>query len=437
MKKVPPKFTFRNKPADEMILAAYVEPLCYGENIQNFDVTPDEAYDDVKRANLNTIIATEKNCYIQDPHPHEILSHASKRRMNVFIKDLGITNGRNELVQRTEEGHYEYFRDAYKPLEEKYSAFAGLHFIDEPGYKYWEEYAPIQRAFKKALPNKVFFLNLLQTYAPHWAFPNGPFYTPEAEDWLPDDPDIDKYYSSYMDIVKPELFSYDHYPIKNAFPEVEPDYFRQLHLSYKYAEQANIPIFAFIQVGAWGDRARIPSEDELRYQVNCALAYNTKHLGYFTYQGFNAYPWDHVGMTSRHGNPTKHYYKIQKINKELLFIDEYILNAAFVGYIQTGVTPSGEVPIEQDRIKKFGLLKSLPDANLFVGCFDYYRDDKRYNMYYIVNNDLVNEVHANMTFKKSINYTMLHRTNKFVAKSEQVALDLTPGDACIVIEELK
>ena len=57
--------------------------------------------------------------------------------------------------------------------------------------------------------------------------------------------------------------------------------------------------------------------------------------------------------------------------------------------------------------------------------------------YYEQFNDIVNEVHANMTFKKSINYTLLHRTNKFVAKSEQVALDLTPGDACIVIEELK
>ena len=437
MKKIPQKFVFRNKPADEMILAGYVEPTCFGDNLQNFDVTPDEAYDDIKACNLNTIICTDKSFHITDTHPHEVLTLASKRRLNVFIKDLGISNGRNELVERTEEGHYEYFRDNYKPLEEKYSAFAGLHFLDEPGYKFWPAYAPIQRAFKRALPDKIFYINLLQTYAPHWAFPNGPFYTPEAADWLPDDPDINKYYGSYMDIVKPELFSYDHYPIKNEYPSVEPDYFEQLHLSYKYAEQSNVPIFAFIQVGAWGDRARIPSDAELRYQVNCAIAYNTKHLGYFTYQGFNAYAWDHVGMISRHGNRTKQWYKIQKINEELLFQDEYFLNAAFVGYIQTGVTPSGEIPNEAERIKKFGLLKSLPDANLFIGCFEYQKDDKRYNMYYIVNNDIVNEVHANMTFKRAINYTLLHRTNKFVAKSDQVALDLTPGDACIVIEELK
>jgi hypothetical protein len=33
--------------------------------------------------------------------------------MNVFIKDLGISNGRNEYAQRTEEEHYEYFKNAY------------------------------------------------------------------------------------------------------------------------------------------------------------------------------------------------------------------------------------------------------------------------------------------------------------------------------------
>ena len=441
MRKIPPKLIFPNKPADEMILAGYGEPTTakpYPESKDElvYDITEAEAVADLKDSNLNTIIMTTQIYTPRDQHTHGLLQYASDNNLNVFIRDLGVTTGRNVLTERTEEGHYEYFRDEYTPLNEKYSAFAGLHFLDEPGYRDWENFAPVQRAFRKAWPDKVFFLNLLQTYAPHWAFPNGPFHTPDAPNWLPPDPDIDKYYQSYIDIVKPDLFSYDHYPIKNAYPEVEPDYFYQLHLSYKYAEQRNIPIFAFMQVGAWGDRARIPTEDELRYQVNCAIAYNTKHLGYFSYRGTNSYAWCHVGMIDCHANKTNQWYKIQKINKELLFLDEYFLNAAFVGYIQTGVTPSGEIPVEEDRLKKFGLLKELPDGNLFIGCFEYERDGSRYNMYYVVNNDLVNEVHGNMVFKKSITYTALHRTNKTVIKSNEAYLSLTPGDACIIIEEL-
>ena len=441
MKKIPPKIVFKNKPADEMILAGYGEPTVvrpYPESTSelNYDITEDEAMGDFKESNLNTIIMTTQMYTPRDAHTNEMLESASKRGLNVFIRDLGVTTGRNVLTQRTEEGHYEYFRDEYAPLEEKYSAFAGLHFIDEPGYRDWENFAPVKRAFCKAWPDKVFFLNLLQSSAPAWAYPNGPFYTPDAPNWLPPDSDINKYYQSYIDIVKPDFFSYDFYPIKNAFPEVEPDYFYQLHLSKKYAEQRNIPIFAFMQVGAWGDRARIPTIDELRYQVNCAIAYNTKHLGFWTYRGVNSYAWNHSGMIDRHANRTKQWYKIQQINKELLFQDEYFLNAGFVGYIQTGVTPSGEVPVEEDRLKKFGLLKSLPDANLFIGCFDYVKDGSRYNMYYVVNNDLINEVHGNMTFKKSITYTLLHRTNKVVIKSNEAYLSLTPGDACIIIEGL-
>ena len=445
MEKVAPKITFRMKPADEMILGAYVEPLMYSSYRQwGADVTFDEAVWEIKNSGMNTLFQansrlneTDERWLDQHGYTMELLDATSRHRLNLLFKDAKVMAHGNILKLHSKEEAYEYFKKTYGPFWDRYDSFAGLHFVDEPGYKDWVNYAPIEEAFNEAFPDKLFFLNLLQTYAPHWAFPNGPFHTPDAEGWLPPDGDVNKYYQSYVDTMKPTLFAYDHYPIRETFPAVEPDYFYQLHLSKEYAKKCNAPILAFIQVGAWGDRTRVPTDAELRWQVNCAIAYNTKHLGYYTYWMTGVYPHHRCMMVDEHGNKTKQWFRIKQINKELLFQDEYFLNAAFNGYIQVGKMPSSEMPVEADRLKTFGNYKDVSGGNLFIGCFDYVKDDKRYNMYYVVNNDLVNEVHETFNFKKGMTYTFIHRDSKVVQKSDKVQLSLTPGDACIIIEGLK
>ncbi len=440
MSKIPAKIKFTNKPEDEMIIAAYVEPLMY-ERYEEWgaDVTVDEAFDDLKASGCNTLIQTESALNKEDDSVTiNLFEQTDKRKLNLLFKDYNVVTKNNRVVERTVKDAEKYFKTAYSKFE-KYSSFAGLHFIDEPGYKDWVKFAPIEKAFKNVYPDKTFYLNLLQVYAPHWAFPNGPVYLPGTEGWLPDDPDYIKYYESYMSEMSPEMFSYDHYPITKAFPHVEDNYFLQLHLSKKYAEQANIPLFAFIQVGKLGHEfGRTPSDEELRWQVNCAIAYNTKHIGWFTYWTFLVgYPHWRNMMVSEHGNKTKQWYRVQKINEELLFQDEYFLNAGFVGYIQTGKMPSTEKPVECDRLKTFGKLKSLSGGNLFIGCFEYVKDGKTYNMYYVVNNSILEDANEVLSFKKSIKYTKIHRKIKTTAKGNSVEINLTPGDACIIIEDLK
>ncbi len=437
MKNVPPKIWFTNKPADEMIIGAYVEPLIFAHYAKKgIDVTEDEAYDDLKASGCNLLIHTESclNDYAKR-HVVNLLKQTSKRGLSFIFRDKRLIDGKNRCILNDYDTAKEYFK-TYKEFE-KFSSFAGVHYVDEPGYKDWVNYAPVKKAFYETYPEgKLFYINLLQTYAPSWALSNGPVYMPEDKDWLPADPDYIKYYESYMDIVKPDLFSYDHYPIRDAFPSVEDDYFWQLHLAKKYAEQANIPIMAYIQAGSWGDRTRLPNEAEMRWQVNCAIAYNTKHIAYFSYwQPYNN-PENSKGMLiDDHGNRTRQYYYAQQINKELLFQDEYFLNAGFVGYIQVGDMPSEEVPVESDRLSTFGNLKEITGGNLFIGCFDYQKDGKAYNMYYVVNNDLVNSVHETVKFGKSMDMTVLYRDTKKVVKGSEIAIDLTPGDSCIIIEE--
>lgn len=434
MKKIPPKIAFPNKPAEDMVIGAYVEPLLFGKYVKwGLDVTEDEAYDDLKASGCNTIFQTESKLHEYGKQLNmNMFRKTSERGLTFLQRDGLLINNDNRPVIRTYEEAKEYFK-YYEELE-KFSSFAGIHYVDEPGYKDWKAFAAVQKAFKEKYPDKFFYINLLQVYAPAWALSNGPVYKPDSPEWINWDPDYIKYYETCMEEVKPEVFSYDHYPLRDAFPYVEDDYFLQLHLSYKYAEQANVPLFAFIQAGSWGDRTRVPNEAELRWQINCAIAYNTKHLAYFTYWVPTEH---HRGMfIDTHGNRTRIYFICQKINKELLFQDEYFLNAGFSGYMQFGDMPGREMPVEEDRIKTFASFKEVTGGNLFIGCFEYLRDGKYYNMYYVVNNDLVNEVHETFRFTKNLDYTLVYRDSKTVSSGSEIALDLTPGDACIIIEEL-
>lgn len=436
--KLLPKIIFNNKPEDEMIIGAYVEPLVFGKYKKEYNVQIDakEAYDDLKAANFNTLLQCMSQLNKDDnAYTLEMFEQTSRVKMNFLFRDHEIVGDNNIVTEKTDAELKEYFKKVYMPLAEKYSSFAGMHYIDEPGYKDWKRAKEIKNAFKSVFPDKLFFLNLLQVYAPHWAFPNGPCYMPEQKWWLPDDPDYIKYYESYIKEAEPEMFCYDYYPVRYEFPYLFDQYFLQLHLGYIYSKKSNLPLLCFIQNGVWDTTGRIPNEDELRWQINTALAYNTKGLCWYTY--WVPEPFHKKMCVHEYGIKTSHYYLAQKINAELLFQDEFILNFAFVGYILYGKTPNGEILAETEKISRFGKIKGFTEGNLFIGCFVYHKDGKEYNAYIIVNNTIKDFYNGKLTFTDNLTFTKIYRDKKESLTDEHTELRLTPGDACIIIEDLK
>ena len=197
--KLLPKIEFKNKPQDEMIIGAYVEPLVYGDYVKKYEVKvgAKQAYDELKNANFNTLIQTHSKLnWDNNEFTLEMFEHTSRLNMNLLFRDYEVVGVDDVVTTKSEEELKEYFEKNYKELDEKYSSFAGIHYIDEPGYKDWERAREIKSAFKSVFPNKLFFLNLLQVYAPGWAFPNGSVYSPTVSWWLPDDTDYNKYYQN-------------------------------------------------------------------------------------------------------------------------------------------------------------------------------------------------------------------------------------------------
>ena len=431
-----PQIIFKNKPRDEMIIGAYVEPLMYGkhQNSHDYKVSYEGAYDDIKACNINTVVQT---CSLLNFEPNEItfdmLEKTSKRGLNFLMRDQNIILDKDEITSLSEDELVEYFNKTYKPLEEKYSSFVGLHFIDEPGYAMWPKIKNVQKAFRRACPDLLCYINLLQVYAPDWALSNGPIYLPDSPRWVAPDPDYVKYFESFINETEPDIFCYDYYPMRYEFPNMLGQYFEQLHLSYKNSKKANLPLACFVQTCTWDTGTRIPNEAEIRWQVNTALAYNTKAIFYYVYWTFPGHEGAPVALD---GTKNRNYYRLQQINKELLFQDEYILNAEFKGYLQVGKMPNNEVPSLEDRLDSFASIKDLPDGNLFIGCFNYYKDDKVYDMYIIVNNDVSKGLSGRIQLDKVIKYTQIHKDQSVAINGDFIDLNLDAGDAYIIIENL-
>lgn len=420
---------FGNLKKGEMPIMGYVEPLMFGINKNDgFDVTMDEAFDDLKNSGINTLIGV--NYMLNDGNDEDIetiLQKAAERGLNYLFKDR--TRDKLFAGEFTQKQADNYFRTAYKRLE-KYSSFAGIHYIDEPGYVDWERFRSVREGFKKTYPEKLFFINLLQTYAPHWAIPNGAVYDFVKGGGLPDDGDIEKYYDSYVKKAEPDLFSYDYYPFCGEYPAIKSDYYFQLHLAYKYAKKGGLPVSCFMQTCTFGEGTRGTTFAEKLWQVNTSIAYGTKGIAYFVY--WNPYKLPHwrYSPIDPYGNKTKVYYEIVKLNEWIKKIDEYFTESELVGMIPAGKTANAEEIRKDDVIKSFSPLSSVSGDSVLAGCFAGKSGKK---ILFVVNNRFDKESELSLSFEKEVDLSVVCREKEYAVTDNRFRTALGKGEGIVII----
>lgn len=153
---------------------------------------------------------------------------------------------------------------------------------------------------------------------------------------------------AYLDMVHPQILSYDHYnlmwrevPVLGDLPEAaiseenrvrngwedkifeaydRAGYYDNMEMIREAASEAGIPWMTIILlVEHWG--YRLPSEGELRWEAFNALTYGSTGLSYFTYWtpgvGHNE-PWSyHNGIILSDGTRGEKYEIVKAINYEL------------------------------------------------------------------------------------------------------------------------
>lgn len=146
----------------------------------------------------------------------------------------------------------------------------------------------------------------------------------------------------YLETVKPDLISYDHYQFR---ADGDGDqYFLNLSLIREFALRSNLPFLNIVQACSWTPSMRVPNGDELRYLVYTTLAYGAQGISYYVY----CWP-NHVGgMAKPDGTPTPLYHAARVLNREFAAIAEQLQPLSSLAVYHVGSLPPGAVPLPAD-----------------------------------------------------------------------------------------
>ena len=143
----------------------------------------------------------------------------------------------------------------------------GYHVVDEPTADKFPEIARLVKLYREADQTRYPMVNLFPSYAPEWAL--GGTY--------------EQHVTNFVQTIGPESIEYlshDYYPFRDG-GVVLTDIFADMEVLRKVAyENGKLKTHAFPQSTAWNG-TRMPTADEMRWNVYGYLAYGFKALSWF------------------------------------------------------------------------------------------------------------------------------------------------------------
>lgn len=235
----------------------------------------------------------------------------------------------------------------------------GYLLTDEPGLGGFPDLAKRAEEIRKARPGRFGYVNLLPNYAPESALGTKTY---------------DEHVAKFVEMVKPEVLSMDHYPLMRPEGDTRQDYCNNLETMRKFSLAAGIPFWNYFYNMPFNDRLD-PTEAQIRWQIFTSVAYGAKGVLYFCYwtpgkgaAGAGEFPKGGAIITAE-GLKTRHYDEARRINAELKNLGPTLMQLTCTGVMQVntekGATtlPTGNPLL---RIKKTG---GDPRGDFIVGSF--------------------------------------------------------------------
>jgi hypothetical protein len=193
-------------------------------------------------------------------------------------------------------------------------ALYGYFITDEPSAKGFAPLAASVKALRRADPHHLAYINLFPNYASEVQLGANSY---------------EEYVDRFLKQVRPRLLSYDHYALMKGGERVAM--WSNLEVIREKAMAANTP-FAAIVLSTPHNDYRDPTEADLRFEAWQALAYGARGLLYFTYWT----PDDLVagfrnGIIEKDGTPTAHYAQVQRVNREIAPVGEFLSRMVSMG----------------------------------------------------------------------------------------------------------
>ena len=228
---------------------------------------------------------------------------------------------------------------------------------DEPGAKMFDLLAEAYDVYDAKTDDKIPYYNLFPAYANEQQLG-----TPTYEEHL----------RQFFDKVDPKLYaSVDIYPL-NISNSIYSDYFYNLDAFATECRNRDIPFGVYIQSVSFSATKRTPNEQEMRWQVYCALSFGARDIQYFTYCTPNSSSEDFKdALISRDNEKTERWYGAQAINRALSLISD-----VYVQYDNLGaftVNPNGEAFMKfKNQYTDFDAIANVTTYNdrpVLIGAF--------------------------------------------------------------------
>ena len=220
----------------------------------------------------------------------------------------------------------------------------GYFIIDEPNTLAFPNLGKVVAYLREKDPERLSFINLYPSTVSESGLGSATY---------------DEHVEKFLDIVKPELLSYDRYIF---FKDRDGgEYFSNLALIRKWAMRYDIPFCNIIQAIGTDQEPdlnwRTPNEAEHRWLVYSTLAYGARAIIWFHWHA----DWGVTGSADRE----QIYQSIQKINAEIKNLGPYLMKLKPAGVYHTLNIPWGGIPLPAHTV-----LKSVSsNADLVTGFF--------------------------------------------------------------------
>lgn len=308
-----PELTFKMPQyADdqEMLIGGFCSPAV---RLSGNARTPDQAaFTDIAELGITHLFPDMFQCdFGEAPEQGMIfLDRADAEGLKVFVHDTAL-GGRTYADHNLKADKWD---SSWAHIYTEHSAFAGVHFVDEPSGSELSIVAAKQDLWRREFNDKMFMVNLFPGYVG----------TPKLGGAFR------SYINNYLTTTQPDLLSFDYYALLQD-ETLRATYFQEMGIIKQAAKNAGIPAHAYILSAGHEGYKRDLTTADLRWQIAVTMA--------FGYETFSHYPagaiyagYDEIITVT--GERTDLWHSIQTVNNEVKSWDNVYLN-----FNWNGITP--------------------------------------------------------------------------------------------------
>jgi hypothetical protein len=305
--------------------------------------------------------------------------------------------------------------DALITRVRKHPALYAYYLIDEPHASQFLGLGRLVSYLREHDPAHLAYINLFPTYASNKQLgTQGDVVTAYKEHLL-----------LYVEQVKPELISYDHYQFRLKGDGNQ--YFLNLAMIRRAARDAGVPFLNIVQACTWAPKVmRVPNTDEMRYLVYSTLAYGAQGISYYVYACAN----HHGSLVSLDGTPGPLYHALKSYNREFVAVAGELQPLRSLRVYHTSMREPGCEPLPADASFRLDFSKSPSGPRGFL--LGHFGAKAKPTHVVVVNLDYTNKVSATLIGPGELELFNAKSAQWTPAKKTAVEMILPPGGGKLV-----